>query len=117
MSTQDTNNDDDTFNVEEWMELYKKDPEAFEAKRAKAIEETIAETTGPNRHRLRGLQFQIDVIREKAKSPMGACLKITQLMWKKVGELQQAMDGTLPLPSEQPEAVILPFNTKRREND
>lgn len=115
MTTQDNNNSD--FNVEEWMELYKKDPEAFEAKRAKAIEETIAATSGANQHRLKGLQFQIDVIREQAKTPMGACLKITQLMWKKVGELQQAMDGELPLPTNLPKADVLPFAPKKKTND
>ncbi|MDH5191001.1 MAG: DUF3135 domain-containing protein [Gammaproteobacteria bacterium] len=83
----------------EWAELATSDPEAFEEKREEAVESFIRSVpTETRRRRLRQLQWQIDGIRRRSKSPMGACMKITSLMWDSVygeGGLLDTLQGNI----------------------
>lgn len=71
----------DAFDPEEWAELARVDPEEFERCRRAAIEALIARAPAHLERRLRGLQWQIDCEREKAGSPLAACLRINNMMW------------------------------------
>ena len=67
------------FNFEYWMHLYREDPNLFEAKRKRILEEFIDKTRHSKR-RLNGLQFKIDMERQKSRSAMGACIRLSDLM-------------------------------------
>ncbi|MCP5304858.1 MAG: DUF3135 domain-containing protein [Chromatiaceae bacterium] len=94
-----------------WSAVARDDPAAFEAMRLEAIEAVIAGAPEANRERLRRLQWRIDQERRLARTPMGACLRISRMMWRAVlgpnglndrfAELQHLFYGT---PIEPPAA-------------
>jgi len=96
-----------------WSEMAKNDPESFESMRLAAIEAVIENAPEANRERLRRLQWRIDQERRLARTPMGACLRISRMMWRAVlgqgglndrlGELQRVFNGHVDEPdSGQP---------------
>lgn len=68
------------FDFDEWVELAKDDPATFEMRRTEWLAAVIQKAPEDNKTRLRGLQFQIDMIREKNKHPLGACMKLSSMM-------------------------------------
>lgn len=69
---------------EQWSELASNDPEGFEALRGEVIDAFLARVPAPQRQRLRGLQWRIDMVRDQSGTPMAACLKIYNMMWDAV---------------------------------
>lgn len=69
------------LDFEQWSELAKADPDAFEAKRAEAIDAMIQQLPEPKRERMRCLQWKIDQVRGQASNPMAACIKLSEMMW------------------------------------
>jgi CHAD domain-containing protein len=69
------------FDFDEWKTLASVDPEAFERRRREVIEHYLDNLPPAKQRRLRGLQFRIDMERRRARTPMGACLKISSMMW------------------------------------
>lgn len=100
-----------------WFALSKNNPEAFEARREACIEALILSAPVKQQKRLRGLQWQIDVMRQRAKNPMAACAEISGVMWDQVlGEsgllenLRKTRFAAVVVEEqEQSEATILPF--------
>ena len=78
-----------SFNFDEWMQLAKEDPAAFEKQRLEAIQGILSNASENSKKRLEGLQWQIEQMRTTSKTPMAACLNISRLMWEKV----QGEDG------------------------
>jgi len=79
-----------------WRDLSKSDPELFEQKRQEAIDEVINNAAPDNQHRLRQLQWRIDMERRRAKNPMDSCVRIYDMMWKKTydpGGLKDQLDN------------------------
>jgi len=72
------------FDFSEWSELANSDPEAFELRRQQAIEQAILAMPDNKQKRIRGLQWRIDQERRMAKSPMAACIKLSNMMWEQV---------------------------------
>lgn len=70
------------FSFDHWSRLAQKDPDAFEVQRKLAIERVIAQAPLSKQRRLRGLQWQIDVLRQRAGSPLSACHTLSNLMWE-----------------------------------
>lgn len=68
----------------QWVEMAENDPELFERLRRRAIEEVIEKAPESNRQRLRCLQWRIDQERNRSKNPLGACIRISQMMWESV---------------------------------
>ena len=66
------------------MGMAKEDPAGFERLRQQMINEVIDEAPADNRRRLIGLQWRVDQERRLAKSPMGACIRISNMMWESV---------------------------------
>ena len=86
------------INFDEWAALARRDPAAFEAKRKAVVEATIAVADESIRARLRCTQWKVDRVREQEKTPMAACLKISQLMWDSVtgpGGLKPLLDNLI----------------------
>lgn len=69
------------FDFDAWRKLASEDPDEFERKRQATIDEFLRNVPESKRRRLRGLQFRIDMERRRARTPMGACIKISSMMW------------------------------------
>lgn len=92
-----------TFDFDDWSRLAKEDPSAFEARRLALIEEFLRQFPQPDQQRLRGLQFRIDMVRRRARTPMGACLKISSMMWESLlgsHGLKNALNALLDAPAQ-----------------
>lgn len=109
-------NSDEEFPFDEWVNLARQDPRAFESARRQVLQSLIASAPAAQRQRLEGLQWRIDRERELADNPMSSCFKISSLMWDKVlGEnglvdnLEQ-LCGVKPIrPQPAQQATVLPF--------
>lgn len=110
------------FDWETWSALARTDPEAFEKRRKQALEALIASAPQQQRERLEALQCRIDLERRRSSSPLGACIRLSNLMWERFNELQQALNAltgqapavTTMLPSKPaPSARIVPFPARR----
>ena len=103
---------DDTFDFDEWVDIYKNDPEAFERRRAEWIQQYIESAPSHLRPRLRGLMFRVDAERRLARNPIDACVRISNMMWEKFTEMQRELGCTKEKPtalSTRPMAPVLPF--------
>ncbi len=108
------------IDFDDWAELAQSDPAAFEARREQAIEALIQRMPAHKQQRMRCLQWKIDQVRERAGSPMAACIKISEMMWDSLtgpGGLKDALErlgsrDMAPLPN----ADILAFDPARRPN-
>ena len=76
--------DDDEFPFDYLATLAADDPGSFEAARQLMIDSLIESAPPQVQPRLRGLQWQVDQVRALTPSPMGACVKISNMMWQKV---------------------------------
>jgi len=83
----------DNFNFEDLAGLALKDPAKFEALRTKLCNDLINSAPKRLHRRLNGLQFTIDMERQKAKTPLAACIKLSQMMHESLAQLQQALSN------------------------
>ncbi|MEK9712596.1 MAG: DUF3135 domain-containing protein [Thalassolituus sp.] len=86
---------------DEMVRLAKHDPETLENIRLKLIEDTIAEAPESCHRRLRGLQFQIDMERRKAKNPMSACIRISKMMHDSLYTMRQTLNAAVGEPTDE----------------
>ena len=77
---------------EELMKLAKENPEELERIRKNAIEDLIQNAPEKHQRRLRGIQFQVDMEREKAKNPMDSCIRISRLMHDSFSKLRDTLN-------------------------
>ena len=78
-----------------WMAIAEKDPQGFEEMRRAAIEAVIERAAPASRVRLRRLQWRIDQERRLAPTPMSACIRLSNMMWRNVlgpGGLQERLE-------------------------
>jgi hypothetical protein len=68
----------------QWATLAETDPTAFESMRRDLIERLIESAPEERRLRLRRLQWRIDQERALAKSPLGACIRLSRMMWDRL---------------------------------
>lgn len=80
------------FDWKAWSDLAHADPEAFETKRREAIAALIDAAPPEHRRRLEGLQFRIDMERARSRHPLGACVRVSNLMWSSLLDLQRALE-------------------------
>ncbi len=113
----------DDFEFQLWVELADANPDAFELARAHVLESLIESAPEANRKRLRGLQWQIDRVRERAPNPLASCFHISDMMWDKVlGENGlvahvEQLTGARPRPrGPVNSADILPFEKPRQQH-
>jgi hypothetical protein len=109
---------------DEWLVLAKEDPDAFEQRRSRLIDSFIQDAPDHLHHRLRGLQFRIDMERRRARTPMGACVRISGMMWDAFlgeGGLRDALTGLThesiahSVPKHSGKARIIKF--RREDNE
>lgn len=97
------------FDIEQLLNLAKTDPAALEALRQREIAALIDKAPPHARNRLRGLQFEIDCQRRLHKTPMGACVAISQMMMVSLAKLNSALHGENPY-SHAERAKVLPLS-------
>ena len=78
------------FDFKEWSELAQTDPERFEARRNRIINEAIRRVPTNRQQMLRGLQWRVDRVRELKRTPLAACIAITDMMWDTFGDLHNS---------------------------
>ncbi len=98
-----------------WSDLAKNDPEAFEAKRKEHLKKALMKIPAEKRERARCLQWKIDQVRDRAETPMAACVKISEMMWDSLVGRGGLSDALKQISSEKPEplqrAKILSFSS------
>ncbi len=86
-----------TFDFDEWAALAKTDPEAFAQRRAAVIEAVIVGAPVERQPQLRGLQWRIDMERQRCKNPMHACIHLFNKMWSSVYSERGLLNAMLML--------------------
>ena len=109
------------FSFDFWAKLARDDPASFEHARKLMVASLIESAPASAQQRLRGLQWQIDHLRERTTTPLSACLKISNLMWGRVlgeGGLVENIDNLTNQQSPRPRASakILPIRPEHGEN-
>ena len=72
------------LDFDHWLDLASRDLSAFEIQRRRMIDQVIASTAPAQQERLRKLQWRIDQERNRSDSPMGACIRISRMMWERM---------------------------------
>jgi hypothetical protein len=102
-----------TIDFDKWAELARSDPQAFEELRSQFLNNALNRISKAKRHKFECLQWRVDKIRQTTKTPLSACIKISQLMWTSFDELQQQYNDEYSLdkiPTKLSKtATILPF--------
>ncbi|MGA7801464.1 MAG: DUF3135 domain-containing protein [Gammaproteobacteria bacterium] len=109
------------IDFEQWAALAASDPEAFEARRAQVIDAAIRRAPRPKQQRLRGLQWKLDQVRQLSRTPMAACLRMTNMMWDSVlseGGLLEAFEqlGQTKPARSRPKASVISLDHNRRRD-
>ena len=85
------------------VDMARNDPQRLESLRLKLTRSVIeGATTEQKRKRLEGLQFRIDAERERARSPLAATIKISEMMCHSLADLHRSM--VTPLVKDEEEA-------------
>jgi len=77
---------------DELMRLASLEPEKLESLRKSWVDNVITNAPENYQRRLRGLQFQIDMERERASNPMSSCIRISQMMHEGLANLREALN-------------------------
>ena len=80
----------DNFDFDVWAMLAKTAPDDFEQRRRAVVESQIS--SSDNVRRLRGLQWRIDIERERAHTPLKSCLRLSIMMWDAFVDLNNALN-------------------------
>lgn len=116
-----TDQSTDDFDFEYWAKLAREDPETFEARRAELVSALVESAPEGMRHRLRGLQWQLDQIRQRAGTPLAACMDMSRMMWENLLGEDGLLDAMYALgkrgseAKEKPAAAVLAFRKKPDE--
>lgn len=109
------------FNFDEWTTLARCDPASFEARRENLVCDFISAQRPDRQERLTRLQWRIDRERERCKTPLGACIRLSDMMWESfAGEggladsLTAVRHGGGRPSTKPPEARILAFRRRAK---
>jgi hypothetical protein len=109
------------FDFDAWAKLAKEDPAEFERRREHELRQTIESAPPEFRHRLEGLQFRLNLERQRSSTPLGSCVRMNTLMWAGFHRLRKdlmaATQGTVePEPTVRRSAEIIPMRSAPRSN-
>lgn len=93
--------------------LAEHDPERLEQLRRTLTEQLIARSPEASRHRLRGLQFQIENRVRLAPNPIAACVAISRMMHAALDQLQRAFHNGPEAPRRSARVIALSRREKR----
>ena len=95
-------------NFDTLLDLAINDPEQLEEIRNQLAANTINAAPESFRQRLLGLQFQIDSTRKLSKTPMAACIRLSEMMHNSLDELREAVQR----PQQSVATAEAPVNAK-----
>ncbi|NIR28135.1 MAG: DUF3135 domain-containing protein [Gammaproteobacteria bacterium] len=108
------------FDFDQWAALAEADPVAFERHRAETIDRAIRRAAPRRRQRLRGLQWRIDTVRRQARTPLAACIRLSDMMWASVlgpEGLLERLEGGRQAPARPCGGCrVIPFPAGLRED-
>ena len=81
------------FDFDKWAQLARDDPEAFERQREATVRALIATAPPEHRQRLEGLQFRLNMERQRSGTPLGACVRMNTLMWAGFHRLRKELNA------------------------
>jgi hypothetical protein len=81
-------------NFDTLLTLAKQDPKRLDALKRDITEAWIQQAPAEYQRRLRGIQFQIDMEVRRAKNPMDACIRISNMMHGSFAELRDRLNET-----------------------
>lgn len=96
-----------TMDFDQWQELAESDPETFESARLTMIDEVIESAPPAQQKRLRCLQWRIDQERRLSNNPLGACIRLSSMMWDSVIGEEGLLDSLQRL-SDMPDGLYRP---------
>ena len=97
---------------DDWARLASRNPAAFEAQRARALEAAISRAnSAERRQRLRRLQWRVDMMRARANTPLAACVQMYEMMWNTVLHGQAGNRAGLPR-SRRADVLRFPRSTR-----
>ncbi|MEE9395856.1 MAG: DUF3135 domain-containing protein [Methylococcales bacterium] len=103
----------DFFDFDYWMNLAKENPSAFDEHRKNEIKAVIESAPEHMHKRLFGLQWRIDMDIKKGKNPMDSCLRVYRMMLDSIyGE-----NGLLEALTRASENTTSPVAQKRFSGD
>ena len=111
----------DEFNFDDWRALAESSPELFEQRRRELLQAEIDMAPPALQPRLRGLQWQIDLVRDRCSSPAVASAKLFEMMWDKVYGNNGFLDALtssgdkIEVPKQLPRAEVLPFRAREQD--
>ena len=119
MSEQDNN----SFDFDYWMNLAKENPSAFDEHRKNEVKALIESAPEHMHRRLYGLQWRIDMEVKKGKNPMDSCLRVYRMMLDSIyGEnglleaLTRVSENTAsPVAKKRPGGEIVDFSAHKLE--
>lgn len=76
---------------DELSRLARDDPQALEALRGELVDECIGNAPEHLRLKLRRLQFRVDGVRRRSRTPLAAAVKLNVLMWVGFLEMNDAL--------------------------
>lgn len=80
------------FDFNYWLELAKKNPQAFEKERQQVVDKYINGIKDTEiQERMRCLQWKIDTERKLAKTPMDSAVRIYDMMWESLSKNMEAL--------------------------
>lgn len=101
---------------DEMQTMAREQPEALENLRRSLTEELIRNAPQRGKRRLQGLAFTIDAERRRARNPLQACIRLSQMMLDSAVELQAALDlmrTSAPPAEDARKADVIPFARRR----
>jgi hypothetical protein len=106
------------IDFDEWSRLAREAPAEFERRRREVLEAAIAQAPPALQPRLRGLQNRIDLERRRAKTPLGAAVRLHAMMWDEFQKLRAALnrlsaqEPRCAAPAEAAPARVIPFRPR-----
>ena len=103
------------FDFDSWSKLAGENAAEFERQRLMLIEDALATAPAHMQQRLRGLQFRIDLERQRAGTFLGAAVRLNSLMWSSFMELRDGLTGLsegVKSSPAAPLATLIPFSKR-----
>ena len=83
------------FDFDEWVELARRDPDAFEQRRIEWCQRFIASAPNSYQRRLAGLLFQINMEKRRSANALDSCIRLSKMMWDRFDELRDELHDLL----------------------
>lgn len=116
------NNIEKAFDFEYWAQLWERDPQAFEAERARLMALFIASAPEEKRQRLSAIQWRVDMVRKQAKTPLAASFRVQKMMWESLygkhgllNALEMLNGSQTSDPETRQPADVLPFDHSKSD--